>query len=121
MADVTVTIPGRPDNVLNVRRAWQAAARLKARRRRQVGWLARQAMGRSPRAEGRRHATATLYLAGTLRDPDNATASLVADVNGLRDAGAIRDDSPEWLVLTVRQERVRHRDQERVVWEVTDA
>ena len=119
VSPIEVVIPGRPDNVLNARRAWRVAARMKAARREQVGWLARQARGRRRPADGPRHATATLYLAGQLRDADNATASLAADVNGLRDSGVIRDDDPASLTLTVRQERVRHRAEERVVWRIS--
>jgi len=125
MAEATATrlvvvISGRCPNWANRRGShWGPTYRAKEARKQLVWGMTRLAMGRRPRASGPCSATATLRICGTLRDWDNAVASLKVDCDALRLAGAIFQDTPAMLRLTVRQEACPHRVDEAVVWEVT--
>jgi len=118
-APIEVVMPGRPPNLGNFRGHWSARARLVRDRRTMMGWYATVARGTAPRAEAPRRAEAVVHLAGRLRDPDGLVAGIKAELDGLVDGGLLAGDDPASLTLTVRQERVRHRAEERVVWRIS--
>lgn len=53
-----------------------------------------------------------------LQDPDNAAAGTKAITDGLRRCGLIQNDSPQEISLTVEQEKVRTRTEERTELEI---
>jgi len=67
----------------------------------------------------KRSVTITVYRARLL-DWDNLVASVKGCVDGLR-GQLIADDGPAWLQLQVHQEKVAHRKDERVQFEVGEA
>ena len=118
---VRVTIPGRPVNLGNSRMHWAERARLVAQER-----LAAKLVGQSERvkaglarADGPRKVTVTFELAGSLFDVDNSYSNGKPFVDGIFDAGLIVGDRPGDVELVVSQRKVRYRDSQRVVIEVS--
>ena len=120
---LTVTIPGRPPNVGNARMSWKAKHFGVAKVRKELVAMftsSARAKAHMAPAKGPRKAHATVSLAGSFFDPDNVYSALKFDIDGLVAGGGLEDDTADLLELSVRQRRVVHRDQQRVVWEVTD-
>jgi len=85
-------------------KAWQEA----------VGWAViknRQKLGKLPLCKPQ---ICVLLRLCKLRDKDNLYASVKAVVDGLTIAGVIEDDSPKYIDLDVKQEKVAHRKDEYV-------
>jgi hypothetical protein len=62
-----------------------------------------------------------VFRAGRRYDPDNAIAGLKPLLDGMRDAGYLRNDSPVWLELEPRPEQVKcGKDEERTEIEYTE-
>lgn len=103
--------------------SWQFKAVVAKARKALVALLASSARAeaRMAPATGRRKATATVSLAGSFFDPDNIVAALKFDLDGLVAGGALENDTADLLeLMPVRQRQVQTRDQQQVVWEVTD-
>ena len=83
-------------------KAWQS----------EVGWAViknRHKLGKLPLLKPQ---ICVLLRLCKLRDKDNLYASVKAVVDGLTLAGVIEDDSPKYIDLTVKQEKVAHRKDE---------
>lgn len=118
---LAVTIPGRLPQIANGRLHWAAKARLVVGAKEEA-WAAmvscRNGLSMPPASE-RRKLSVVVYMAGRPFDRDNLFANAKPLVDGAKVAGWIRDDSPEWCDLEVKQIRVTHKLDQRVEIEVT--
>ena len=117
---ISLTVPGRPPNLANARLHWAQRHRIVAERKQLVKLIAQSARVRSgePKTIEPKRALATVYVSGRFRDPDNLVASLKADLDGLVDAGVLRNDDSTSVDLEVQQRRSLFANQQRVLWEI---
>lgn len=118
---LAIVVSGRPLNLGNARMHFGQRSRLVAERKQLLRNLTSgaRATARQSVATVPRRATATLYLAGRLFDPDNAYAALKADLDGIVAGGGLVDDSSEWCELLLVQRHAESRARQRVVWELS--
>ena len=113
---MTATIPQIPKtNNASLRSHWGARQRETTRWRR----LVRTCCGTPGygMVQGRQRVTITVHR-GRRQDKDNAYGSVKPIVDGLKRAGWVVDDAPEWIDLRVQEEVERDRRKRRTVIEV---
>jgi crossover junction endodeoxyribonuclease RusA len=124
MTDLSFFLAGHPPGPNQTVR-WHWGRRAKERRvwRDASAWGARAAYGRSSMAGHHRpvEVAVTFHFRVTrTRDRDNLVASLKPVLDGLVDAGILKDDSPTWLRSLVVREQVAPTERLGITVEVSE-
>ena len=100
-----ITLPLAPSQNQLLRMHWSK----RKTKQKEIEWLIVQQVGNRSAAVCGVHVTITRKSVGVEPDPDNLTASAKLILDALQRVNVIKDDSPQYISLTVKWERAKKR------------
>ena len=100
-----ITLPLAPSQNQLLRMHWSK----RKTKQKEIEWLIVQQVGNRSAALCGVHVTITRKSVGVEPDPDNLTASAKLILDALQRVNVIKNDSPQYISLTVKWERAKKR------------